>query len=114
MSVIEEIIAERRRQIEVEGWSIEHDDRHDDEELAWAAVCYAAPELVFKRHDYDNGVAFFEPWPWDIKWDKRTYSDNRIPAPVTYENQTRRQILIKAAALIVAEIERLERCGQEK
>ena len=39
--VMEEIAAERRRQIEQEGWMAEHDDRHGNEEMARAAACYA-------------------------------------------------------------------------
>jgi len=41
------ILLERRRQIQQEGWSLDRDDTHVDNELAWAAVCYAAPERVF-------------------------------------------------------------------
>lgn len=35
--VIAEIAAERKRQIEAEGWTPEHDDAHDKGELARAA-----------------------------------------------------------------------------
>ncbi len=34
-----DVIAERRRQVEVEGWSPEHDDAHMDKSLADAAAC---------------------------------------------------------------------------
>lgn len=40
MSAIDEIAAERRRQIAVEGWTPEHDDGHADGEIAEAAACY--------------------------------------------------------------------------
>lgn len=39
MSVIEEIAAERKRQIEIEGWTREHDEQHANGELANAAAC---------------------------------------------------------------------------
>jgi hypothetical protein len=79
--VIDEIAAERRRQVEVEGWSTSHDDDHDKGELAKAAACYA--------------IGFRDPWwPWNVKW---------------WNPHGRRRNLIKAAALIVAEIERLDR-----
>lgn len=41
MTVLEEIAAERQRQIEVEGWTPNHDDEHDRGEMANAAACYA-------------------------------------------------------------------------
>lgn len=79
----EDVIAERRRQINAEGWTPEHDDQHVDGQMAKAAGFYAAP-----RHP-----AF---WPWAWSWFKPT---------------TRRRDLVKAGALILAEIERLDRAA---
>ena len=36
-----DVAAERRRQIEAEGWTPEHDDEHSAGQLAGAAGCYA-------------------------------------------------------------------------
>ena len=36
-----DVMAERRRQIESEGWTEEHDDKHVNRELSRAAACYA-------------------------------------------------------------------------
>jgi hypothetical protein len=83
------IAAERRRQIEAEGWTPEHDDEHGDGELAAAAACYAGPAWSLLREH--------EPplmWPWDEKWWK---PGDRI------------RELTKAGALIAAEIDRLLR-----
>lgn len=99
MSVIDEIAAERRRQVEAEGWTPEHDDTHDKGEMAKAAACYtlrrlpAVPPGKSEYYPHD-----FWPRSWAISWWK----------PTTY-----RRNLIKAAALIVAEIERLDRLPQE-
>lgn len=41
MGVIEEVAAERRRQVEAEGWTPEHDDTRSLSEMAKAASCYA-------------------------------------------------------------------------
>lgn len=89
MTVIEEINAERRRQIEVEGYWREHDDDHTDNELARAAACYAAGErLIVNGRDL---------WPWgDEAW----------------KPKDRRRNLIRAAALLVAEIQRLDRLAR--
>lgn len=87
MSAIDEIAAERRRQIELEGWTLEHDDEHTDGSLAIAAVAYV---------DLDSTPNCPVTWPasWDLSW---------------WKPKGRRRDLIRAAALIVAEIERLDR-----
>lgn len=94
--VIYEIFAERRRQIEVEGWTPEHDDRHDCRELAAAAEGYVlAASLSVDERQQCFGDGEIPPyWPFDISFWRPT---------------TPRRDLIKAAALIVAEIERLDR-----
>lgn len=103
----EMIAGERRRQIEKEGWTAEHDDEHDHAEMAWAAVCYAAPDSVFVASnldaDFEDGVdiRLHDPWPWDGQWDKRRKHGRR-------KNGRIRQLVI-AGALIAAEIDRLLR-----
>lgn len=88
------IAAERRRQIEAEGWTPEHDDEHDGCELTQAAVAYA-----FQAVDQVNGACWPDEiglfWPWDRSWWKS--SDDPI------------RNLVKAGALIAAEIDRLKR-----
>lgn len=99
-----DVAAERRRQVEVEGWTPEHDAEYRDGELARAAATYArAASLAdFFRHrdklkkEWEN-FHFSELrrlWPWDWEWWKPT---------------SRRRDLVKAGALILAEIERLDR-----
>ena len=59
------IARERYRQMDEEGWSQNHDDLHNDESLAWAAVCYAAPDSCY-RMKLDKSTALVEPvhvWP---------------------------------------------------
>lgn len=84
------IEAERQRQISQEGWTAEHDDKHNHGELIAAAMCYLdAGELV-----YDLGNT---PPPWPFEPESWKPSDDPI------------RNLIKAGALIAAEIERLQR-----
>lgn len=96
MSVIEEIAAERQRQIDAENWTTEHDDRHRNGELAKAGSAYALYAAMSDQHREiyarkpDQGFC----WPWSISW---------------WKPKNRRRDLIRAAALIVAEIERLDR-----
>lgn len=46
MSAIDDVAAERERQKAVEGWTPEHDDKHNAGQLGLAAACYAAPERM--------------------------------------------------------------------
>ncbi|WP_430256490.1 hypothetical protein [Neorhizobium sp. DAR64872/K0K18] len=93
-SALDDVIAERRRQFEVEGWTPGHDDAHSDGEMARAASCYARSAAI--RGSDRKAMAFVLPlnWPWSREWWKPTDS---------------RRDLVKAGALIIAEIERLDR-----
>lgn len=87
MSGTELITAERKRQIEVEGWTPEHDDSHDAGDLVAAAICYAQ-----NAGQHIIGAPPRE-WPWAVKWWKPSPND-----PI--------RDLVKAGALIAAEIDR--------
>ncbi|HCF7319318.1 hypothetical protein ACM7P1_11990 [Pseudomonas aeruginosa] len=92
-----DVLAERRRQVEAEGWTPEHDDEHADGQMAQAAGCYALHAGGIGTDWPDgrqNGAALF--WPWD--------KDSWKPT-------TPRRDLVKACALALAEIERLDRAG---
>jgi len=88
---LRDVTNERRRQIAAEGWTPEHDDQHKLGELAIAGASYA----VASGFPADNEPPPYG-WPWDKAWWKPT---------------TTRQNLIKAAALLVAEIERIDRAN---
>jgi len=96
-----DVLFERDRQISAEGWSAEHDDAHGNCSLARAAAAYALVGSSDGRVIGDE----MEPsivtriWPWDDEWWK--------PSGV------RRRNLIKAGALILAEIERLDRVTEK-
>lgn len=88
MSGIEKIVAERKRQIEKEGWSPEHDDQHTKGELALAALSYIWSEWI------PNSQILKMYFPWDAKW---------------WKPKDRISNLVRAGALIAAEIDRLQR-----
>lgn len=88
-----DVLAERRRQVEAEGWSPEHDDTHSDGEIAAAAAAYAFNASIYDRYLAADPIGF---WPWDPAWFKPTDA---------------RRDLVKAGALILAEIERLDRAA---
>ncbi|MDT9799911.1 MULTISPECIES: hypothetical protein [Klebsiella] len=81
---IADIIAERQRQQSVEGFSTEQDDTYVGCQLAAAAICYIEPMEAMSY------------WPAD--W----HDDSFKPT-------NERRNLVKAGALIIAEIERIDR-----
>lgn len=91
-----DVLAERRRQVEVEGWAPERDDHeHDRGQLACAAGCYALHSALMME-GYPDAYAekVPAPWPWSPEW---------------WKPKDARRNLVKAGALILAEIERLDR-----
>lgn len=102
-----DVLVERKRQVEAEGWTPKHDDEHENGQMAYAAAWYA---INAESHDYHDmvGVAAFQNslndhfkdeyswcrWPWSMVW---------------WKPKDRRGDLVKAGALILAEIERLDR-----
>lgn len=89
------VLAERQRQQTHEGWTLEHDDRHEPGELASAGACYAACAGV---NDAENRKPPSD-WPWEPDWWK----------PVNF-----RRDLVKACALIIAEGEKHDRNRKAK
>jgi hypothetical protein len=85
---LQAVVAERFRQIEGEGWSLEHDDGHIDGELARAGACYA--RNAGRPLSTDRPI----DWPWRSDWWK----------PAGF-----RRDLVKACALIIAEGEKFDR-----
>jgi hypothetical protein len=112
------ITAERQRQVDIEGWTTEHDEQHKGDGLAWAAVCYAAPERVYRRSlRISGGEHYTDPWPWDWRYDKRHPRCDHTPSvrtgPGVASTETRIRELVKAGALIAAEIDRLQAASDD-
>lgn len=94
MTALDDIAAERLRQIESEGWTLDHDDCHNKGELALAAAGYAQFAGASEMHRDFFAHRIPKWWPWSASW---------------WKPKDRRRDLVKAGALIVAEIERLDR-----
>ena len=90
-----DVLAERRRQVEAEGWKPDHDDAYRHGQLAGAAACYA---LTSAQH-WQASHVIDQLWPWDASW---------------WKPSDKRRDLIKAGALILAEIERLDRAESKQ
>lgn len=98
-NAIHEVIIERLRQVSEERWTPQHDDTHIDGELARAAACYCmgAVETMTGREPMTWDDDFLSAlWPWDRSW---------------WKSKSARKDLIRAAALIIAEIERIDRAA---
>lgn len=89
------ITAERHHQVDVEGFTGGHDDDHEAGELVLAAYGYLTEHDAFGGEPCGDDPP--EAWPWGPKWWK--------PSPDPVRN------LVKAGALIAAEIDRLQRAG---
>ena len=91
-----DVLNERLRQIMGERFKREEDDRYKNGELSAAAACYARSAY---QHISGSEAVLHPPllWPFGRPWWKPT---------------TARRDLVKAAALILAEIERLDRAEQ--
>ena len=99
-----DVIAERQRQISEEGYAAEHDDQHVAGEMADAAACYAAVLIEMRVVWDESGREFHDVpvgWPrsWSFRW---------------WKPKDRRRDLVRAGALIIAEIERLDRARSSK
>ena len=90
-----DVLAERERQVSAEGWTPEHDDKHANGQMAVAAGYYALACGFPHERDIGNGH-LPNHWPWDAYW---------------WKPRDHRNNLMRAGALILAEIERLDRAA---
>lgn len=92
-----DVLDERRAQRTREGFFPEHDDKHVHGEMGKAAVCYVIDACAYHLQP---GMDDFDAWwPWETRW---------------WKPGTARRMLVKAAALILAEIERRDRAEARK
>jgi hypothetical protein len=87
MGVVAEVAAERAKQ-KRKGFTSEHDDFHDKGELVVSAGAYLSA--------HSSIISY---WPWSKH---------------EFRSEGKRKDLLKAAALIVAEIERMDRAAANK
>ncbi|MEX3630543.1 MAG: hypothetical protein VB138_14970 [Burkholderia sp.] len=98
-AAVVDVRAERRRQINEEGWTVEHDDEHACGEIASLAAFYAMPASVRDWPATDTGYgATFGQAILSAGWSAKVCDD-------------RRRELVMAGALILTEIERLDRAA---
>lgn len=101
-----DVLAKRRRQVAQEGWTPAHDDFHVDGELARAGAAYAVGATLSAEQRaavsgifcLENNALLRDLWPFATRW---------------WKPKDRRRDLVRAAALIIAEIERIDRAEPE-
>lgn len=95
-----DVLAERQRQVSAEDFDHLHDDHYQNFELPLAATCYALSAEPIMSMDMETGqkstrIPECPPiWPWSRAW---------------WKPRSRRENLVRAGALILAEIERIDR-----
>ncbi|MBB1601250.1 hypothetical protein [Variovorax sp. UMC13] len=94
---VQDVAAERVRQMLAKGWTYEHDDEHVQGEIAALAAYYAMPPAA-------------RDWPAAETGYGDTFGQAIVPSGWEAKaNDDRRRELVKAGALVCAEIERLDR-----
>lgn len=93
-----DVLIERERQLQDEGFEPAGDDLYTDFQLGKAAAAYLGHAIIKDATRKAKAKSNLPPgvWPWRCWWWKPT---------------DRRRDLVKAAALIIAEIERLDRAA---
>lgn len=100
------VLAERQRQIQVEGWDAVHDDAHARGELAQAGAAYLIGPDTLELTDYESRfdrivkVSGRLLWPWGVDWYKP-------------KDDFRRRI-VQGCALGIAEGEKFDRARRTK
>lgn len=93
-----DVLAERQRQVSSEGWTPGHDDEHGAGSMARAAAVYALVGSSDGRVQGDELTPSITErlWPWGWNW---------------FKPKSKRHNLVRAGALILAEIERMDRAS---
>lgn len=99
---LELVAKERTRQIIEKGYTPVHDDEHADGSIADAAACYASPHNQLRRvvHWGNHQILHRVLWPWENEYFKK-------------DDKPRKDQLIIAASLLMAEYERIIRAEQK-
>lgn len=96
-----DVLAERQRQVTIEDWTPEHDDAHPCGEIAAFAALYAMPSAA-------------RDWPATETGYGDTFGAALCPEDWQPKFGDRRRELVKAGALVLAEIDRMDRAAASK
>lgn len=105
---IDLIAEERKRQIEVEGYSAQHDSQHKASDLIYAAIAYAESAKVGTNCNEIGNTNEHEIMR------RKTEMGRYYPFGWTFKPSTDIRDLVKAGALIAAAIDRLQTKDYDK
>jgi hypothetical protein len=93
-----DVIGERVRQVTDLGYTPEHDDVHADGSLSEAAAVFVLNAYGYSTHTF--GYGSLNVWDaWGVAW---------------FKPKSLRRDLVRAAALIIADIERIDRAAADQ
>ncbi len=94
-----DVLRERERQQDEEGFTEDHDDAHSRGEMAGAGCAYAMVAAAQAMTGSQDAIPADPPpfFMWDRAW---------------WKPKDQRSNLVRAAALLIAEIERIDRAEQ--
>jgi hypothetical protein len=93
-----DVIGERVRQVTDLGYTADHDDVHADGSLSEAAAVFVLNAYGYSTHTF--GYGSLNVWDaWGVAW---------------FKPKSLRRDLVRAAALIIADIERIDRSETPK
>jgi hypothetical protein len=95
--VLDDIKRKRQRQVVVHRWTRAHDDTHTEGELGRGAITFIQAAYMTELGLNREELPVFWPFDW-VEGEGKPNID-----------QPRRELLVNAAALLVAELERLDR-----
>lgn len=101
---IELVADERKRQIEIEGYTAEHDAQHNASELISAAIDYARSAVAFAIFEENGGETSFECVEHVIADIKKSFVWGRD----AFKPKSCLEDLKRSAALMVAAIDRIQ------
>lgn len=95
---LQDVVSETDRQVSVEGFTAEHDDQYTGYQLSRAGTAYALVASLDYERRASEALANLPPyiWPWSASW---------------WKPKDRRRDLVRAAALLVKQIEQLDRAA---
>jgi hypothetical protein len=97
LMVIAEVTAARNHQVR-SCFDTSHDDQHTDGELATGAAAYALDGWMKSGGVILETAQAGTLWPWADYWKPRTHREN----------------CVRAAAMLIAEIERIDRAAEKE
>lgn len=101
----DEVLAERQRQIDAEGYDASHDDDHSPEDIVRAGLTYALLSLAHPDHRGDVSIGLNSG---GVKINWKDHAKLLWPWVDGPKPKNMRRDLVRAAALLIAAVDRMD------